>query len=221
MKTTTVSLLALIMGITVSASAQNLLVNGDFSVGNSGFTTAFQDYSGSLLPAGSYSVVANPEFANIYAASFGDHTTGSGLMLAVNNNANSTAVVWSETVNVNSGTSYQFSGWGASWAYYYAPIDLSPALLRVSINGQPQAPDFQLPAADGQWLNFGVSWNSGASTQATIEISDVNTLVGGNAFVLDDLSLQAVPEPSSIALLAVAAALVAGRRMRSTAFRQG
>jgi hypothetical protein len=215
MKTNVMSLLTLVIGITVPASAQNLLVNGNFSAGNSGFTTAFQDYSGSLLPAGSYSVVANPEFANIYAASFGDHTTGSGLMLAVNNNANSTAVVWGETVSVNSGTAYQFSGWGASWAYYYAPIDLSPALLRVYINGQQQAPDFQLPAADGQWLNFGLSWNSGASTQATIQIVDVNTLVGGNAFVLDDLNLHAVPEPSTIALLAFAAVLVAGRRRQN------
>jgi hypothetical protein len=217
MQTTALSVLALVLGLTVSTSAQNLLVNGAFSAGNSGFTSAFQYSPGNLLPTGTYDVAANPEFDNIYGASFGDHTTGSGLMLAVNNNANSTAVVWSETINVNGGTDYHFSGWGASWAYYYAPIDRSPALLRVFINGQQQTPDFQLPSADGQWLNFGVAWNSGSSSQATIQITDVNTLVGGNAFVLDDLSLQAVPEPSSIALLALATVLVAGRRRQNQA----
>jgi hypothetical protein len=140
-------------------------------------------------------------------------------MLAINNNANSTAVAWSETVNVTAGTSYQFSGWAASWAYAYQPIDPTPALLRVYINGQQQSPDFQLPGADGQWTNFGVTWNSGASTQATIQITDVNTLVGGNAFALDDLAFG-VPEPSSTALLTLVGGVVAGRRLKNKASRK-
>ena len=62
----------------------NLLTNGDFSAGNTGFTSQYTYSPGNLLHEGTYTVDNNPHNDSIYGASFGDHTTGKGLMLIAN-----------------------------------------------------------------------------------------------------------------------------------------
>jgi hypothetical protein len=217
MKSITFSLLTLIVGATTSVHALNLFVNGDFSSGNTAFTTGYAYSPGNLIKHTAYDVVANPHNDNTYAASFGDHSGSGGLMLCVNDSDNYSGIAWSQTVNVSPNIQYQLSAWAASWAYYMQPIDPSPALLHITINGVQLGSDTQLPAADGQWANFGGTWNSGSATQAIVSFYDVNTnSAGGNDFSLDDLSFQAVPEPSSVALLGLAAGAMAicGRRNR-------
>ena len=94
--------------------ATNLLVNGDFSQGNTGFTSQL-DYipiHGTHWGPSYYGIVHNPS-TEIWDAfgNFGDHTTGSGLMFASDGPTDPNTVVWQETVNVARGTDYVFSGW--------------------------------------------------------------------------------------------------------------
>src|SRR4051812_12269472 len=71
-----------------------MIFNGDFEKGNVGFTS---DYSTpGLLDQGWYQVLTDPHLANPYAVSYHDHTTGSGLMMAVNGPLDPNAVVWSQ-----------------------------------------------------------------------------------------------------------------------------
>ena len=81
------------------AQGGNLLVNGDFSAGNTGFTSGYNHVpNGSFTAPGDYGVITNPAvaFTNGYA-SFGDHTTGTGLMM-FGDGAGSQTPFWSETV---------------------------------------------------------------------------------------------------------------------------
>lgn len=166
----------------------NLLANGDFELGN----TAFSSQYPYAQQTGGYQVLRNP---NLYwyagFTSFGDHTTGSGLMMAVDGSTRAGTVVWQETVSVADATEYVFSGWTASMGHLGNHIDPSPARLRIFINDMQIGSDFAAPAPNAQWAQFSATWNSGTSTAATIKIVDVNTAGVGNDFTLDSLQFSA------------------------------
>ena len=197
-----ICLVVAILGVTCLAHA-NLLTNGDFQSGNTGFSSGYTYSPGNLIPAGTYDVLADPSTAHNLGASFFDHTYGdaTGLMMAVNGSSATGVDVWltSAAVPVTPNTSYLFSGWVASWD------EESPAVLDIVITGNITLPQTSpggilAPATEGVWTSFSISWFSGSSTTATIAIRDNNSAIVGNDFALDDLSFAAVPEPSSMIL---------------------
>ncbi|HTY86705.1 MAG TPA: hypothetical protein VMB80_04510 [Candidatus Acidoferrum sp.] len=172
------------------AFAQNLLLNGDFSAGNSGFSTDYFFISSSQSQTpDTFGIRTNSQDFNPAYTLFVDHTTGAGLMALFDGYPTSDKVAWSETVNISPGMDYLFSGWAAS------ADPFNPATLRFLINGSPSSADLSLPASAGVWTNFAVAWNSGTNLTATLAIVDLSTVSYGNDFALDDLafvSLQPV-----------------------------
>jgi hypothetical protein len=163
----------------------NLVVNGDFEAGRVGFSS---DYTtGDLVAAGSYVVARDPAAVHPEADSYGDHTSGSGLMMAVNGSLTEGVVVWSQTVPVSPGADYQLSAWISTW------LAISPGRLEFSINGTPMG-TATAPSASGVWQRFGADWNAGPATSATITIVDRNTDFSGNDVALDDISFIG-PDP--------------------------
>jgi hypothetical protein len=81
-----------------AALGQNLLVNGSFEAGNTGFTG---DYTFASTGSGSghYDIVRNPRDSHGGAASFGDHTSGTGLMLVANGASDTNRAFWRQTVS--------------------------------------------------------------------------------------------------------------------------
>ena len=199
------AVLGLLVGAAGHASGDNLIVNGDFSDGNVGFTSPYL-YSPVLSNQGDYCVGADPTQAHPAFSSFGDHTTGTGLMLMANGAVIADTVVWQETVPVAVGTTYLFTGWSASMGYWGGTPDPSPAVLQFSINDVQIGSDFSPLAQAGQWTQFSALWTANTDMYATIIIIDNNTEWNGNDFGLDDLSFiavpAAIPEPSAIAMIA-------------------
>jgi hypothetical protein len=171
----------------------NLLVNGNFSLGNTGFTSQYTYSPGNLDPASVYDVASNPQAVNNGWASFGDHTTGTGLMLIVNGAA-TPAIVWSETINVATNTIYALSGWATDPD---AGTDPAPPQLVFSVNGIQLGNNVQIPSSNVGWQSFTALWNSQSSTQAVIQVVDLNTIAFGNDFCLDDLSFAALSTNST------------------------
>ena len=163
-------------------AASNLIVNGDFESGNTGFSSGYT-FGPINLFAGVYGMLADPFSVHPDATSFGDHTSGLGLMMAVNGVGSPGIVVWSQSVPVTANTDYEFSAWVASWH----PV--SPAQLQFVINGSSIG-TFTASSTTGVWQKFAMTWNSGASTSATIEIINLNIEPFGNDFALDDLTLR-------------------------------
>jgi len=186
-----VAAVAMLMGPFASA---NLVVNGDFSSGNTGFTSEYT-YTSSLLPAGVYYVGTNPQAHNGNFSPCGDHTTGNGLMMIVNGDTVPDVGVWSQTVAVTPGTDYFFSTWIAS------VHPTSPAVLQFSINGEAIGPVFTPPSQTCQWVQFTANWNSGSNTSAHLSIVNQNTASTGNDFALDDISLSDISPPTLTASL--------------------
>lgn len=166
--------------VSVSGPSGNLVNNGDFSQGNTAFTSDYT-FNNDLQPEGRYSVVADastthPSFDGL------DHTNPpTGLFMAVNGAGTPNQDVWCQTVPVTPNTDYAFSTWVSS----VAPG--SPASLQFSINGIPLSTPFSAPLTVNNWVQFFATWNSGNSTTATICILNQNTNTGGNDFGLDDI----------------------------------
>lgn len=208
------------LGVTCLAYA-NLLTNGDFESGNSGFASGYTYSPGDITPAGVYDVLNDPSSAHPSAASFGDHTTGSGLMMAINGATNSSTDVWTQTVAVTPNTVYVFSGWVATWytdgfAGDLASLDL---IIWTSDYGTQSIGTHQAPGTAGVWDQFSATWNSGTATSASVEIYDPNNNFAGNDFALDDLSFVVIPEPSTMVLLGsgLLLGLLGGYRRRQRA----
>ncbi|MDD2634764.1 MAG: hypothetical protein PHW82_04625, partial [Bacteroidales bacterium] len=157
-----------------------VIQNGDFSNGNTGFTTAY-NYSTNLYPEGNYMIGTNP---NDYHSNFshcGDHTTGSENFMIVNGNTVANQEVWCQNIHVNPNTDYLFSTWITS------VHPSNPAILQFSINGTLLGSPFGATATTCEWNEFYETWNSGSNTSIQICIVNQNTIANGNDFAIDDI----------------------------------
>lgn len=179
----------LLIGFSRHAVA-NLVVNGDFELGNTGFSTDYGYSPGDIGPEGVYDVVYDPSVVHRFAFSYKDHTSGSGLMMAVNGSASSGKVVWSQTIPVNPSTNYVFSAWVSNWGGR-APLAQLQFKINSSLIGSLTA-----STTAGVWIEFETTWNSGSDTSATIRIVDTETAQIGNDFSLDDISFDAITDTS-------------------------
>jgi len=167
----------------------NVVTNGNFSSGDSGFTSSYTDQSGnhttsSLLSEATYAIAKNPSTRHSSFSSFGDHTSGNGNMMIVNGAATPNVTVWKENIPVTANTDYVFSVWATS-AYPDAP-----AILQFSINGSPLGGTINLSSAvaDGTWQYFTATWNSGSTSGfVPIGLVNQNTAATGNDFAIDDI----------------------------------
>jgi gliding motility-associated-like protein len=158
----------------------NLIENGDFGGGNSGFYSDYQYSPGNLYPEGRYDILPNPQASHSSFAPCADHT-GGGNMMAVNGAGTPNQQVWCQSVAVTPNTLYAFSAWVTTL------VNSSLAILQFNINNIPIGPVFNAPPGLCNWVNYYTTWNSGANTSAEICIVNLNTATGGNDFALDDL----------------------------------
>ncbi len=158
----------------------NLVTNGDFESGNTGFTSSYT-YATNLTPAATYWVGTDASTVHNAFAGF-DHTSGAGNFMVVNGSGVAGTDVWCQSISVIPNTDYNFSTWVSS-------VNAgNPALLQFSINSSVIGLPFPAPPALNTWIQFNATWNSGVNTTAQICIVNQNTTTGGNDFGLDDIT---------------------------------
>lgn len=172
--------LAAVIAAAPNAWGQNLITNGEFELGNSGFTSEYA-FGGVGVTENTYDVVADPHSVHSAALSYGDHPCGTGLMMVVNGGTTPDRVIWRQTVSVQRNRTYRFSAWASTWFFP------SPARLSFRVNGVQIGAPLELPATEGQWVQFSANWASGNAVAATLTIVDLNLDPGGNDFALDNL----------------------------------
>jgi hypothetical protein len=163
-----------------------LITNGGFESGNTGFTVGYTYQCCSMSP-GTYSVGSNPNTLNSFYASMAAHTGTNMLIVDVDATPNANAYATNVTVIAN--TTYFFSAWFADINGTYN----NPPQLKFSINGVQVGTTVNVdPGANSHaWTQFFVSWNSGAAAGSIpISIQNTNTISNGNDLGLDDISFS-------------------------------
>ena len=180
---------------------KELVVNGNFEQGNTGFKTLYNNNQSSLIVDGTYAVA--PDARTLHFAFNGkDHTTGTGNFMIVNGMPSSAKpIIWADSnIAVQPNTTYYFSAWGLSLQ------NVNNAVLQFSVNGFQTGSIAYLtngwPALSGPfvWVRFFGQWNSGPATVANISIVNLNPSSPGNDFGLDDISFGTL-SPVSLAAL--------------------
>jgi hypothetical protein len=166
----------------------NLIVNGDFENGNTGFTSQYiykvdGPAGNELVPELTYGI--GPD-ASTYHPLF-DGLGRSGKFMIVNGNEDFVRTVWAQSVNVEAGKEYEFS------VYVSNVYQAEPANLRFTANDAVLGTF--TPVIDGvsSWFNYTASYNAAFTGPLEIKIfTDNLTLQFGNDFGLDDISFKQV-----------------------------
>ena len=160
------------------------MVNGDFSDGNTGFSSEYGYQPPPNVDEGKYWIGTNPNVWNGGMSACTDHTTGSGDMMLINGATQLNINIWKETIPVLPNTDYAFSTWIQS------VYPQNPARLQFSINGSLIGNTFNANNNTCIRNEFYSIWNSGSSTSATISIVNKDSIKQGNDFALDDISFS-------------------------------
>jgi len=183
--------------LNANAQGPNLIVNGDFSSGNTGFTSAYT-YSNSNNSESFYTVTPSPFWWHNLFSGCGDHTTGNGNMMVMNGSFSNNTVIWSETITVKPHTNYAFSSWVAS------VHPAAPAVLQFSVNDSLLGTSFNASSTCCDWERFYQVWNSGNESTAEIKIVNQNIEYFGNDFALDDIyfsEMEAIADSMVVTVL--------------------
>ena len=173
-------------------SEENLVVNGDFESGESGFTTDYtpglgncNHFAGFLGCEGFYNVLDDPSVSHInWSACSGGPISGGNMMVV--NGASALQEIWCQEICVDPEGTYMFSAYGAS------VHPASPAQLQWSVDGTLIGDLFDLPSSTCDWQLFEAVWEASGETSIEICVTNQNTAAGGNDFALDDIGLYRV-----------------------------
>jgi len=195
-----------VAGLSVVASA-NVVVNGDFETGTLGPSTSAYATNDIYAPA-QYLIVSYDTVHSSWV-DFYDHTFGTadGHYMIVNGTDSGAGPTWAQTVAVTPNTQYELSGWFAS--LYSSAI----AQIEFRVDGVLVVPQFSAPGTLGVWEQRSVIFTTGNVTSISVEIWDYNQSFTGNDYAVDDIGLNVVPTPGSVALIGIGG-LAASRRRR-------
>ena len=171
--------------ITVStqSGAVQPAVNGNFSAGNTGFTSQYTNNQFSIWNEGTYAIGPNPNAVHANFGTWGDHTTGTGNYMIVNGSVLPNRTVWQQTVTFPPGAQ-------VSMTYWVLSLALPPGSLRVMVNGSQAGTAQAAPSTVGTWSQRTQTFTAPANGVCTIALQAVTTAGSGNDFGLDDISFD-------------------------------
>ena len=208
-----ISLAALGTPTSVGAAPVNLVNNGDFSGGNTGFGSDYVRNPELGWDPATFTITDDPALWHPSFITLGDHTTGTGRMFVGNGSTAQGSTVWqSQTIDVAAGLDYYFEAFVSNVCCdnFLRTNGESMLDFRLSFNGGP-ARSLGIRATDtlrpGLWEGLSTQWLSQEGGSVTLSLVDLTSIYDANDFALDDVyfgsetTLDPVPEPATVILL--------------------
>lgn len=187
-----------------------LITNGGFEDGNTGFTTEFNNVSPGLPGLASVSVLSGNYFG------LSAHTGSSFLAVNGRDRAQAPDTVWSQDVSLVSGTQYTFSFQLGGTSTVPQPV----GQVSVQLDGN-EIVNASAPAS-ASYLSFGTTFTAASTGTFALSFIEQSLGFGGNDYGLDQISLTydddqvaPVPLPAGGFLLLSALGLGVVTRRRS------
>ncbi|MBP5662842.1 MAG: hypothetical protein J6X16_01040, partial [Bacteroidales bacterium] len=170
------------------AEGQNLVYNGDFEAGNTGFAT---DYIYGNTGSHDHYYVGH-DIAEMWpwdspGFPVRDHTSGNGQFLMVDGALQMNTTVWSQSIPVTPHTDYLFSAW---------LLTDNIAYFKYEINGVQTGIDYSTPETEWIWERYSQVWNSGTDTVAVVKIINRYSYSAGYDYAIDDITFTPLTECS-------------------------
>lgn len=166
----------------------NLVANGDFEQGNTGFQSGYIYTPPGSFSQGHYNITQTPVLFNSGFSNCGDHTFGNGNAMVIDAACGSNGIpggtnIWCQTIAVTPNTDYEFSTWATNVA-----LGNTFPVLQFFVNNAPVGTPANVNGALCAWNQYSAVWNSGPATSATICIIEQSGVCSGVDFLLDDIS---------------------------------
>ena len=163
----------------------NLVYNGDFELGNTGFLTQYNYWTSGGFVFGNYMITTN---ANTVSGGFTPCNNG-GKYMVLDGIGTPNTYFFQSTVNVEPNTLYEFSVQSVFLAFTELSSSYYPR-LKYYINNQQLGGVDVISNYNCNWHTFKYKWYSGTNTTATLKVVDDNTDGGGNDFAVDNILLK-------------------------------
>ncbi|MFA7082816.1 MAG: gliding motility-associated C-terminal domain-containing protein, partial [Bacteroidales bacterium] len=162
--------------------------NGDFELGNTGFTTELLIPSQLYSPFGTYIIADNAR--DLYPGLC--HCTHNGGLFMVADGSTSPTIIFQSQVNVEPNTDYEFSAEFTNVNYDPQFEDSWRSIFEFSVNGSSLGSPITVGTPCCSWTKFHKFWNSGNNTTATIKVVNLNTSSAGNDFAFDNVAFRKI-----------------------------
>lgn len=167
-----------------TASTSMNAVNGNFSSGNTGFSSNYTYNPTSIWNEGTYAVGPNPNTVHPNFGTWGDHTTGSGNYMLINGSTTSNRMLWQQNISFPPNTTITMEWWMLTF------VTPSGSVI-LKVNGQNIGSSVSTPSTTGVWRRSQFTFTSPNSTgTSNVQIITVSSLVAGNDFGIDDISFS-------------------------------
>lgn len=209
-------------------AAPNLVTNGDFNAGNSGFASDYTYIAPppgpfALYPESAYTVGTNSaDWHNLWASVAGEG--GSGNYQIVNGAITSGRDVWRTITDiaVTANTDYFFEAFATNicCSSFLGSGSALTFSITGNVTGETTLATFNTAGAPiGTWTGFSNAYNSGANTSVSLRLINASLEATGNDFGLDTINFSersvVVPAPGALALLGLGLVGIAARRRRA------
>jgi hypothetical protein len=194
-----------------SAAPVNLVTNGDFSNGESGFASEYLWNSTLGYDPGVYTVSNDPALWHPNFIHLGDHTTGTGMMFIGNGSTTPAQTVWqSEAIDVEADLKYYFEAYATNVCCtdFIRPDGQSVLNFTLAFNGGPIISLGTRSTNGGEpgiWEGLSTNWISPGAGTVVLSLVDFDSRYDANDFAIDDVYFGAestvVPEPATIVLI--------------------
>ena len=162
-------------------SEVNLVTNSNFAMGNTGFTS---DYQEGLAASGRYYITDNPSDFFVSFSECEDNSNTDNMMMVVDGDVAPNQQIWCQEIDVTQGVEYAFSLWHTNLCQSCAN---SFPEISLTINGFEVNTPERFDQADCVWQRLESNpWLADANT-AEICITNLNQATSGNDLAIDDI----------------------------------